>query len=414
MSVIFETLQKLKRDAGEGEGGASKQEKRGNVYSFQGILFSFPGIVVSAAIVLGAGLGLSYGVEYFSSGLQTNPVASTVSEKDKLSGGVAFLPDKEVRSQAIPPPPERIPVEEAEPGRLYLPSATKINTGQSEPDAELRYIPPEAARERGVLSHSTKRLSSTAPDVSDNGGPSRDEGYSKRRPSYFTEGSREGQLPVRPPDLPNKRSSIRGTLSPQDEEHTSPSVFDSYDYDHTQDRARGFSRPKQASVLSATLITRDSGGPRQADSTSSGALDTTGKLISGEDERRKKIHLARVKKSAHIARLVADIHRAIHMKDSLRVEALFNELIKIKGKEDDYVTRLKAFWRLKQRDYESASLLLESLLQKNGDDLEAGINMAIVEIKTNRLDQARTRLQRLRYANGDNTHIASLLKKIGR
>jgi len=49
----------------------------------------------------------------------------------------------------------------------------------------------------------------------------------------------------------------------------------------------------------------------------------------------------------------------------------------LKGEDNSYVLKLKAFWRLKQNDYESAALFLNEVLGKNENDLEAGINMAI-------------------------------------
>ena len=68
---------------------------------------------------------------------------------------------------------------------------------------------------------------------------------------------------------------------------------------------------------------------------------------------------------------------------------------------------------MKQGDYDSASSLLNSLLQKDENDLEAGINMAVIEIKTQRLDQAKKRLERLRDIYQENTSIPNLLQKIG-
>jgi len=55
---------------------------------------------------------------------------------------------------------------------------------------------------------------------------------------------------------------------------------------------------------------------------------------------------------------------------------------------------------------------LSSFLQTHENDLEAGINMAIIEIKTRRFNEARTRLKRLRDIYQDNALIPGLMKKL--
>jgi Flp pilus assembly protein TadD len=68
---------------------------------------------------------------------------------------------------------------------------------------------------------------------------------------------------------------------------------------------------------------------------------------------------------------------------------------------------------MRQRDYASAASLLTRVLEKEKDDLEAGINMAIVEIKTHRLDEARKRLAGLREIYQANTLIPELIRETG-
>ena len=133
-----------------------------------------------------------------------------------------------------------------------------------------------------------------------------------------------------------------------------------------------------------------------------------------EEDKSERIRLANVEKSARLTRLVAKIQEAIQSGESTRVEMLMNRFESIKGKENDYIIRLKAFWQLEQGDHEAAASLLSSLLKKDEDDLEAGINMAVLEIRTQKVDQARSRLKRLRHIYHDNTVIPALLKKIGK
>ena len=119
-----------------------------------------------------------------------------------------------------------------------------------------------------------------------------------------------------------------------------------------------------------------------------------------------------VNKSARISSLVARIQTDIRSGNKDKVEKLINRLAILIGAENDYIIKLKSYWYITQEDYESASSLLGAVLKKRKNDLEAGINMAILEIKTGRVDQARKRLQKLRKIYEENTIIPDLLRKI--
>jgi Flp pilus assembly protein TadD len=144
-----------------------------------------------------------------------------------------------------------------------------------------------------------------------------------------------------------------------------------------------------------------------------GTRDTKSPVKANKSEREKR-HPANIKKSARIGRLVTRVQQALRAGDVSRVETLLDELASLKGEESSYVIKLKAFWCMKKGDYDSAESLLNSLLQRNENDLEAGINMAILELKTHRLQQARKRLEKLRHVYQDNTQIQDLLDKTGK
>ena len=119
-----------------------------------------------------------------------------------------------------------------------------------------------------------------------------------------------------------------------------------------------------------------------------------------------------VNKSAKISRLIAGIQTDIRSGNDDKVETLINRLALLIGAENDYIIKLKAYRYITQGNYERASSLLGSVLKKRKNDLEAGINMAILEIKKGRVDQARKRLQKLRNIYKENTTIPDLLRKI--
>ena len=133
-----------------------------------------------------------------------------------------------------------------------------------------------------------------------------------------------------------------------------------------------------------------------------------------EKMQQEKMHLATVKKNSNICRLISETKKSLFSENDSRTESLLNALNAYKGQDDAYVMKLRAFWYLKQGKHESAKPILDLLLQKDENDLEAGINMAVLEIRTNRLGQAQARLEKLRRIYADNIQILSLLRKIKR
>ncbi|MFZ0447944.1 MAG: tetratricopeptide repeat protein, partial [Desulfatiglandaceae bacterium] len=117
-------------------------------------------------------------------------------------------------------------------------------------------------------------------------------------------------------------------------------------------------------------------------------------------------------RSAEVSRLVARIQEGMRGGDKAMVVDLLGKLESIKGPGNDYVMRLRAFWFLKQGKYDAARRLLKALLEKDDNDIEAGVNMAILDIKTNHVQMARKRLLRMRRNNEDNALIPAIMEKI--
>lgn len=131
-----------------------------------------------------------------------------------------------------------------------------------------------------------------------------------------------------------------------------------------------------------------------------------------EKVRTQRIHRANLERSLKISRLVDRIHKSVKAGNIGRTEKYLKELETLKGKDNTYVLKLRAFCSLNRQDYESATRFLKKVLDKNERDLEAGINMAIVEIKTKRFQQAEKRLKRLREIYPENTAISELIETL--
>ena len=121
---------------------------------------------------------------------------------------------------------------------------------------------------------------------------------------------------------------------------------------------------------------------------------------------------AKIAKQAEIARLVTRIHAGMDRGEHQLVQDLMMQLAALKGPENAYVLKMKAYWHLRNEEYPAAVTLLDRVLAQDADDLEAGINMAIAEIKTHQYQAARRRLGKLRETYPDNSKLAELIAKL--
>ncbi|MDY7039196.1 MAG: tetratricopeptide repeat protein, partial [Thermodesulfobacteriota bacterium] len=71
-----------------------------------------------------------------------------------------------------------------------------------------------------------------------------------------------------------------------------------------------------------------------------------------------------------------------------------------------------AFWHLKQKEPEKAGPFLARVLEKDEMDLEACLNMAIIELGSNHVAKARKRLALLRDRYPENSEIREILGRL--
>ena len=122
--------------------------------------------------------------------------------------------------------------------------------------------------------------------------------------------------------------------------------------------------------------------------------------------------LAQSNRQADIARLVDQIQRQISLGNYQGADQLLSQLAEIKGPEDSYVLKLKAVSEMHLKAYASAATLLEKVLARDATDLDAGLNMAIIEVNTGRVTAARERLHKLLEVYPDEPRIESLVQRL--
>jgi hypothetical protein len=122
--------------------------------------------------------------------------------------------------------------------------------------------------------------------------------------------------------------------------------------------------------------------------------------------------MAQSGRQADIARLIDQIQRHMLQGDYRGADQLLSELSEIKGPEDSYVLKMRAVSQMHHKAYASAAALLEMVLARDATDIDAGLNMAIIEINTGRVMAARKRLRRLLEVYPDEPRIERLFQRL--
>ncbi len=447
MSVIFKTLEKAGSPSPGEEEGARGLKRSRNVYSLPKMLISPLGVLALALLLVLSALYFTYGGKLLGRFFSDNHKRLMLSETEPTlyaavdgrpkdqAGKESTSPEAPVDARAsspvqeVPQPPADVPVEEAKPGRLYLPSSNLKKT-PSPLASKLQYLPPQSQISLEEPPGDIERASgrSPLPGARDMTGHDTGEGV----PGVSEEKSPQAQ-------------AGSGLLTEDGLVHDAPradNVHVSYA------RASGEEPTKTdggAGVVEQRTITFQPGeSPPPAPSVARGGETTPSASPQGEKEpvlsaclhrdrpavaglipvapltaKEKKvqqverIYRVNLEKATRVGRVVSKIEKSMVDGNMARSKTLIDQLAELKGEQNAYLLKLRAVWQMRQGDYESAARLLTKVLEKDKEDLEAGINMAIIEIRTHRLPEARKRLAMLREIYQSNTLIPELIRETG-
>ncbi len=466
MSIIFETLEKLKNDTRQKGTGQRKAGKNKNVISFDKIVSSLPRLLVAGGLVIafcvatyyvigdltnnapvnGNEIALSETITESSEEVHRNENSppnhiSTVeqSEIEPTEGMESLKNTPELTRERISASEEVPPAQETA-DAAYLPPRHRANNKSEPGNQDVRKNASESTRTSAPAPEGvppgleTGSTDYSSPEHQGNNNLPFQQEMEKQAAQYSRPATTHKAAMYKQdlePDLKFQEDSEPQNLLPDNEavkqkilgEISSAPVFKAPRRAVRTDNVPKplyYELPGPAETVAIhetesnhNSAVRQSGASTFSDSRyySQTPFETSGNETT-DKVKQEKVRLAAVKKNARICRLVSEIKQSLLSANDSRTESLLKELISYKGQDDDYVMKLRAFWHLKQGKHESAKSLLDLLLQKDENDLEAGINMAVLDIKTNRLEQAQERLERLRRVYSDNTQIPSLLKKI--
>ncbi len=368
MSVIFEALHKLRKSERDFQEANADEAPPTNVYTIKGLLFSPQGLLGIAIIVFLIGGLAYYGADYIQPVSQARKVQIVSTQDSAVSYNTTRYSEKVSGSQEevcfeVPPPPATgIRYEKPAKGKLYLPSQTIAgHQSISKPQPNALYLPPK-------LEHKVNR------------------------------------------DLPNEQSATSGSHL----EASMPSVKNVSGERETDVRAETSDKKAPQIPETDTEPVLASIGPRpeRKGVVSQEAHRTaTTRVTHIRNTQEDKVYESRIK-TAKISQLVMRLQGAMIQGDDSQVKKLLPRLETLKGADDPFVLKLKAFWRMKKGEYGKAADLLVKVLGENPNDLEAGLNMAIIEIKIGQLDRARKRLRALYERHNEDSQVLDLLRKI--
>jgi len=446
MSVIFKTLEKVRNSSmGEEKGGARPKGSR-NIYSFRGMVISPLGVLCLAVLLILAALFSTCGSNFMGghfSGNDRKPGVSLAkrtldaaidvkpkyqaSRKQETRPGPSENTDENIRDQDVPEPPATIPVEETTSGKLYLPSSDSKKSRP--PSARMaKYMPP---KNPAALQTSSGEIEATAeqPPLI------KEQVLMGNKPGKAALGGSGEKSPKERPQLLTDAVFAQAALPAEDVQASyipasnKVETKTGYGEGATEQMTLAYVPGEGLPVEPGGVLGGDAEGslkkgegmaPRLSGPFDRGSLRALGSIPSESlgpgkvrDARAEGIHQVNLEKAARVGRLVSRIEKSMKDGDMDDAKALIDQLTQFKGEESAYLLKLRAVWHMRQRDYASAASLLTRVLEKEKDDLEAGINMAIVEIKTHRLDKARKRLAGLREIYQGNTFIPELIRETG-
>ena len=131
--------------------------------------------------------------------------------------------------------------------------------------------------------------------------------------------------------------------------------------------------------------------------------------IKAQQEALRAEKEKRTRKTSVITLLAEDLEEAVGKNDTLRTHILFEALEKENKQNSPYYLKLKAFQEIREENYESAKRILNQILDRDMNDFDANFNMAVIEIREQKLNAAKQRLIRLKEIHPSKASIDDLL-----
>lgn len=375
MSVIFKALNKMQGRTEAGPKQSALQRDLRKKSSLKRVFFSPVAALLIALFLIGAGFACVYGFSYFKQKYQAR-----LSKKIETAG--TALPAATTRHQAniadtqitdIPAIPEN--------GAIPLPPMIPEDSAA---DIEKSRNMPKSQATRPQSSTTFKKMQYQPPIVKERSPNSE---ISMENADLFAEKSKKIKFTKKRKPEPKP---VAGKKDLQLIAETSPAYQKKYQKEYQKEQAPG--KNAGHNIKKAERFAT----PQKAEN------------IKDAQKRR---HKADLKQNRRVLQLVAKIQTALINQDEEKSNELIKKLILIKGEENRYVLKIKAYRFLRQKRYAEAEILLKKIILKKKNDFEAEVNLVIVEMNTNQLDSACRRLSRLEQLFPENPKLIELKQR---
>ncbi len=380
MSVIFEALQKLRLSEAQDDHEAPKPLSRGNARSTSKILVSALCLVI-LLVAAAAGFIYIYWDEESLSG-RRDAVAVTLTPGQGEVSVSRSAPAKDPGEQKgssydeMEPPPS-ISYKKPQKGRLYLPKERAAGINSPQGTVQASPTPPLPRKEEDITS-----------------APILDKIEERAQPPFVE--MKEETTHV--PHLETDQGAGLNTFA-------------------ASKRVNPFLSPLEKGEGSDPLSVEK--GDKRVVAALSGIRKTPSAAMTeprrsqeslkkqGKDPQESVSH----KRTHDVASIVTRLQASLMGGSPGEVEDLLARLEDLKGSDDPFVLKIKAYWFTRQGKFSRARKYLKTVLQQDPFDVEAGINMAILEIKTGKRKEGVKRLKKLQEIYPENDVINDLLAK---
>lgn len=395
MSIIFQKLKNLRKKTEKQEKVHPKLHQGGNVYTFRRLIFSPMGALIITSSIVGFGILSFYALSFLKDYLDSGSSRAIVVQRHQSA---AFPDDGMV------------------PGMNGLPGDPANNPNQHPgvvPGDKTPQKPPENFKVPDYFIQQVKNDASQ---------------YQENDPA--TSGPAKDTL-----NIPDEPDHIPGHFS---KNQFLPSVKSVYTTLLRKKKNLDHLSPKTATLNpdKAPIESKDASGPSATYSMApEPTLKPENKMVSEKQRqeitrtpsekamsaekkaaaKKQVIRLAkqkRTQKVSAIATLAAELTNAIEENDRDRTDLLLEKLSFMQDNNSSYYIKLKAFKEIREENYDAAKTLLNKILAKDKTDFEAGINMAIIEIKEEKFVAAKQRLTWLKDNYPSRSEIDDLLNML--
>lgn len=380
MSILFKKLNGLKARSGEDDGiNLIDSDQPENVYTLKKLMFSPRGGMVIFLILVGAGLvsftAMSWVKAYLDDRMDT--VIVVRDEQPENLSGAAATDSADPTGSGLAPPGRDVPG-----APVMIPDASVV---KEIPKLEVPDFFVHTSWDKSMKIPAKPVVPGNDPLPKKAAGLKADQFFNlNKTPSIY---STDGWVEAR-------RQKNTGFT------HLSPTGIRTQYSSNT-------AGPGMVSPL--TQVKTGESSPEPA------ALDTPDPV---KIEKRKQafrqaaLRKARKKRSAQVAsvaRLGLDFKQALDRGNTGLATDVLARIGRLKGKNSPYYLKLSAFKHIRDAQYPEARQVLEQVLLQAPLDLDAGLNMAVVQMRLGETSQARRRLEHLKSVYPGDTRVDDLL-----